>query len=350
MARYKGNILPPQDKPPVTGILITNLGTPDAATPEALRKYLAEFLTDPRVIETPKLIWWPILYGIVLTLRPRRSAAAYAKIWTVEGSPLRAISQRQTSAIVKLLKEKSGETIMVELAMRYGNPSIRSALEKMHAANVRRLLVFPLYPQYSATTTASIFDVVTDVLKTWRWLPELRMISHYHDDPGYISALEESIRVYWAKHGRPVKLLFSFHGLPKKYFDAGDPYYCECLKTAGLVAGQLHLEDGQWSVAFQSRFGPMEWLKPYTGEVLKNWARSGVSNVHVICPGFSADCLETLEEIQIRYQKVFLDAGGKQFSYIPALNNDPNHIEVLTNIILKHAQGWEMNTPLVTGC
>ncbi len=341
MARYKGSNEPAHTGLPATGILISNLGTPDAPTKKALRKYLAEFLSDPRVIETPKLIWWPILYGIVLTLRPRRSAEAYAKIWTNEGSPLRVISQRQAVAIDKVIKEKLTGPVVVELAMRYGNPSIRSALERMHAANVRKLLVFPLYPQYSATTTASTFDAVADVLKTWRWLPDLRMISHYHDNPAYIAALAESIRLHRASQGKADKLLFSFHGLPKKYFTAGDPYFCECQKTARLVANRLQLEQDEWTVSFQSRFGPMEWLKPYTGEQLQTLAKAGKTNVQIICPGFSADCLETLEEIQIQYRKLFLEAGGKQFSYIPALNDSPSHIEALTDIIVKNCEGWD---------
>jgi len=346
MARYKGSNEPAHNSVPATGILITNLGTPDAPTKKALRKYLAEFLSDPRVIETSKLIWWPILYGIILTLRPRKSAEAYNKVWTNEGSPLRVISERQVSEITERLRQKITGPVVVELAMRYGNPSIRSALERMHAANVRRLLVFPLYPQYSATTTASTFDAVADVLKTWRWLPELRMINHYHDNAGYISALAESIRTYWASHGRPDKLLFSFHGLPKQYFLAGDPYFCECQKTARLVAGQLQLPEEDWTVSFQSRFGPTEWLKPYTGDVLQNWAKSGKSNVQIICPGFSADCLETLEEIQIQYRKQFLEAGGRQFAYIPALNDTPAHMDALTEIILQHSQGWDNHAVL----
>lgn len=340
MAKYKGSNGPAHTGLPATGILITNLGTPDAPTKKAVRKYLQEFLSDPRVIETPKLLWWPILYGVVLTLRPRRSAEAYAKIWTNEGSPLKVISQRQVAALDNRIKEKIPGPVVVELAMRYGNPSIRSALERMHAANVRKLLVFPLYPQYSATTTASTYDAVADVLKSWRWLPDLRIISHYHDHPGYIAALAESIRLHWASQGKADKLLFSFHGLPKKYFTAGDPYFCECQKTARLVASLLQLEQDEWAVSFQSRFGPMEWLKPYTGDVLQNLAHSAKTSVQIICPGFSADCLETLEEIQIQYRKVFLDAGGKQFSYIPALNDSPNHIEVLTDIIVKNCEGW----------
>lgn len=341
MARYKGSNEAAHNSIPATGILITNLGTPDAPTKKAVRKYLAEFLSDTRVIETSKLVWWPILYGIILTLRPRKSAEAYNKVWTNDGSPLKVISEHQVAGIASRLKQKIAGPVVVELAMRYGEPSIRSALERMRAANVRRLLVFPLYPQYSATTTASTFDAVADVLKTWRWLPEFRMINHYHDHAGYIGALAESIRMYRASHGRPDKLLFSFHGLPKQYFLAGDPYFCECQKTARLVAEQLQLPEDEWKVSFQSRFGPTEWLKPYTGDVLQNWAKTGSTNVQIICPGFSADCLETLEEIQIQYRKLFLEAGGKQFAYIPALNDSPEHLDTLTDIILQHSQGWD---------
>lgn len=340
MARYKGSSRPAHETPPATGILLTNLGTPDAPTKKALRTYLAEFLSDTRVIEAPKLFWWPILYGIILTLRPKKSAKAYAKVWMEEGSPLMVYSRQQAAAIAAQLQQKLSGPVVVELAMRYGNPSIPSALERMHAANVRRLLVFPLYPQYSATTTASTFDAVADVLKSWRWIPELRMINHYHDDPGYISALAESVRLYRAEHGTSDRLLFSFHGLPKKYFTDGDPYFCECQKTARLVAGELQLADQEWAVSFQSRFGPTEWLKPYTGDVLDNWARTGQHNVQIICPGFSADCLETLEEIQIQYRQQFLQAGGKQFAYIPALNATPGHVDVLSDLIVRHCQGW----------
>jgi ferrochelatase len=341
MARYKGSEQPAHNSLPATGILITNLGTPDAPTSQALRRYLAEFLSDTRVIETSKLVWWPILYGIILTLRPHKSAEAYRKVWTNEGSPLKVISERQVAAIATHLKQQMDGPVVVELAMRYGNPSIRSALERMHAANVRRLLVFPLYPQYSATTTASTFDAVADVLKTWRWIPELRMINHYHDHAGYIATLAESIRLYRASHGKADKLLFSFHGLPRKYFISGDPYFCECQKTARLVAEHLQLEQDEWAVTFQSRFGPTEWLKPYTGDVLQAWAKSGTGSVQIVCPGFAADCLETLEEIQIQYRQIFLEAGGKQFAYIPALNDSAAHIDVLTDIILNHSQGWQ---------
>ena len=340
MARFEGNSKPAHDSKPATGILVTNLGTPDAPTKKAVRKYLAEFLNDKRVIETTRFIWWPVLYGIILNLRPKRSASAYTKIWTNEGSPLKVITFKQSEKIKQLLATSMDYPLVVEPAMRYGQPSIKSALERLKDANVRRILIFPLYPQYSATTTGSTFDAVAKVLQTWRRLPDIRFISHYHDDQGYISALTESIRLHWAEKGTPDKLLFSFHGLPKKYFISGDPYFYECHKTAKLVAEQLNLEDDYWTVSFQSRFGPMEWLKPYTDEVLVEWANNGNDNVHVICPGFSSDCLETLEEIQIRYRTLYLNAGGKHFSYIPALNDEPNHIEALVSIILKNCQGW----------
>jgi protoporphyrin/coproporphyrin ferrochelatase len=340
MSKYKGEPGYQHDKPACTGILLSNLGTPDAPTTTAVRRYLAEFLSDVRVIELAKPLWWLILHGIILRSRPRKSAEAYSKVWTDEGSPLLQISIRQTSLIAEELKNQIDGPVHVELAMRYGNPSIASAMEKMRQANVQRLLIFPLYPQYSATTTASTFDAIAKVLKTWRCLPELRMIKHYHDDPGYISALAESIREHWAEHGKPEKLLFSFHGLPKQYFLNGDPYHCECHKTARLVVDQLGLEDGLWSLSFQSRLGLQEWLKPYTDKQLKEWGNQGIKNIQIICPGFSADCLETLEEIKLQNQTFFLDAGGEKFSYIPALNDQSAHISLLSDIISKHCQGW----------
>ena len=318
---------------PTIGILITNLGTPDAPTPAALRKYLAQFLSDPRVIETPRLLWWPVLHGIILRLRPRRSARAYREVWTEAGSPLLAISKRQCEAIRSALGEAVDEPYRVELGMRYGNPSIRSALEKLRSYNIRKLLVLPLYPQYSAATTASTFDAVADVLKTWRIVPQVKMITSYHDDPGYIDALAESIRSHWAQSGEPDKLLFSFHGLPRAYVLAGDPYEDECRASARLVARQLDLHDELWAVSFQSRFGPRKWLQPYTDKLLRKWGKRRVSHVQVICPGFAADCLETLEEIQIQNRDFFLSAGGKRFSYIPALNDHPRHIAALRDII-----------------
>ncbi|MFT5133464.1 MAG: ferrochelatase [Gammaproteobacteria bacterium] len=340
MAKYTSNPDYPDDIPVCTGILLTNLGTPDAPTVTAVRRYLAEFLSDPRVIELAKPLWWLILHGIILRTRPRRSAHAYSQVWTDEGSPLLRISNQQTALITENLRERAAEPIHVELAMRYGTPSISSALEKLRAANAQRLIVLPLYPQYSATTTASTFDEIARILKTWRCIPELRMINHYHEDSGYISALVESIRDHWAEFGKAEKLLMSFHGLPKKYILAGDPYEDECQRTACLLAEQLGLEEESWAVSFQSRLGLQEWLKPYTDKVLKKWGKSGIKNVQVICPGFSADCLETLEEVSLQNREFFLQAGGSEFSYIPALNDQTMHINALSDIIVKHSQGW----------
>ncbi len=315
---------------------MTNLGTPDAPTASALRRYLGEFLADPRVVEVPRFIWWFFLHGFILRTRPKRSAAAYRKIWTESGSPLLAISKKQAAAIQKHLDEHTTEKFHVELAMRYGKPSIQSGLKKLQQANAKRIIILPLYPQYSASTTASTFDAVADILKTWRNIPEIHQVKHYHDRPDYIDALAESITEHWQQTNRAEKLLFSFHGIPKAYFDAGDPYYCECHKTARLVAEKLKLDEEEWMLTFQSRFGPKEWLKPYTDITLKELASQGIKNVDVVCPGFSADCLETLEEINIRYRETFLTAGGENFIYIPALNDRPAHINALTNIILNH--------------
>ena len=325
-----------------TGILVTNLGTPDAPTPGAVRRYLAEFLSDPRVVEVPRLVWWAILHGVILRIRPKRSAAAYKKIWTVEGSPLLVIAKRQTMALQEILTQRHAGRINVALGMRYGNPSIRDGLERLRTAGVRRVLVLPLYPQYSATTTGSTFDAISDVLRTWRWLPELRFISHYHDHPLYIRALALSIRSFWQEHGPAERLLFSFHGIPKRYFDAGDPYYCECQKTARLVAEELELPQDRWAVAFQSRLGREEWLTPYADHLIREWASTGTSSLEVLCPGFSADCLETLEEMAIQNRELFLSAGGSSFHYIPALNDDPHHIDALVDLVLRNIDSWEV--------
>ena len=336
MAKYKGNPEYKHDSPPCIGVLITNLGTPDAPTPAALKKYLAEFLSDPRVIEVPKPIWWFILHGIILRTRPKKSAEAYEKVWTENGSPLLDISLKQLEGIRTTIKDKTDFPIKVELAMRYGNPSIQSGLEKLREANAQQLLILPLYPQYSAATTASTFDAVAKELTQWRWLPELRMINHYHDNPAYIAALANSIEKHWQTNSKPEKLIFSFHGLPKHYFLAGDPYFCECQKTARLVAEKMNLSEDEYLVTFQSRFGPREWLKPYTDVTLKELAKKGTKSVNIVCPGFSADCLETIEEINIQNREFFTEAGGEQFDYIPALNDKPEHITLLTDIICQH--------------
>jgi ferrochelatase len=333
MTNYIGNTDFKHEAGSCTGVLVTNLGTPDAPTASALRRYLGEFLADPRVVEVPRFIWWFVLHGFILRTRPKHSAAAYRKIWTESGSPLLDISKKQAAAIQKYLDDHATGKFHVELAMRYGNPSIQSGLEKLQQANAQKIIILPLYPQYSASTTASTFDAVAGILKTWRNVPELHLVKHYHDSPDYIDALTESITEHWQQTSRAEKLLFSFHGIPQAYFDAGDPYYCECHKTARLVAEKLDLDEKEWMLTFQSRFGPKEWLKPYTDITLEELAKSGIKNVDIICPGFSADCLETLEEIKIRYKETFFAAGGNKFSYIPALNERPAHISTLANII-----------------
>ncbi len=323
-----------------TGILLVNLGTPDAPTTGAVRRYLKEFLWDPRVVEVPRALWWLILNGVILNIRPRRSAKAYESVWTNEGSPLLAISRRQTQALDRVLQKQFPGTVRLALGMRYGKPSIRAGLEALRREGARRLLVLPLYPQYSATTTGSVFDAVADALKTWRWVPELRIINHYHDDPAHIAALAACIRRHWESEGRGQLLLFSFHGIPKRYFLNGDPYYCHCQKTARLTAEALGLEEGEWRVTFQSRVGREEWLQPYTDKTMKALPGEGITALDVVCPGFAADCLETLEEIAVENREYFLGAGGERYRYIPALNDDPAHIDALLGLILRHLQGW----------
>jgi ferrochelatase len=288
----------------------------------------------------PQWLWWLILHGVILRIRPRRSAHSYASIWTDKGSPLLVISKAQTRALQQALNHHFPSPVKVALGMRYGNPSITTALDELRQANARRILILPLYPQYSSAATASTFDAVSQILQRWRWLPDLHFISHYHDYPGYIHALAMQIQSYWDKNGQPDKLLFSFHGIPKRFFLAGDPYHCECHKTARLIAEQLELVEGSWQTVFQSRFGREEWIKPYIDLVLVELAKSGVKRVDVVCPGFSADCLETLEEINQVFRGLFLQSGGQTFHYIPALNDSAAHIQALLELIVQHTQGW----------
>ncbi len=325
---------------PTTGILVTNLGSPDAPTPAAVRRYLKEFLWDPRVVEIPRAVWWIILHAFVLTTRPRKSAHAYQQVWTEDGSPLLAISRRQRTALRVLLKKRFKGPVEVSLGMRYGNPSIESALEELRIANAQRLLIFPLYPQHSAATTASTLDAVTTTLKKWRNMPDLRFIAHYHDHPGHVQAVANSIRLFWKKRGKPARLLFSFHGMPKRTLLAGDPYHCHCQKSARLISENLGLNEGEWMVAFQSRFGREEWLRPYADETLERLGKEGLTSLDVVCPGFSADCLETLEEMAMQNKEVFQRAGGGDYRYIPALNDSPAHIEALADIVLQNTVGW----------
>ena len=324
-----------------TGILLTNLGTPDAPTTPAVRRYLAQFLSDPRVVEMPRVIWWLILHGIILRTRPRRSAAAYAEVWEDEGSPLLSISKQQATGLQRSLDELAGERYQVVLAMRYGNPSIASGLEQLRQGGCNRILVLPLYPQYSATTSASTFDAVSKELQNWRWLPELRFITHYPTYPGYIQALANSIRDFRDQQGRADKLLLSFHGIPQEYADGGDPYPEECRATAEAVAEALGLDDSEWLCCFQSRMGKKPWIKPYTDVILQELGQQGVKSVNVICPGFPADCLETLEEIAVENREYFHQAGGGEYHYIPALNASTAHIEMLAELVAGQTLGWD---------
>jgi ferrochelatase len=330
---------------PRTAVLLVNLGTPDAPEAAAVRRYLHEFLLDPRVVEIPRAIWWPILYGLVLPLRPRRSAAKYAAIWTPAGSPLLVHSKEQALLLRGYLGDR-GLDVDVALAMRYGEPSLASVLEELKSRRTERLLVVPMYPQYSATTTASVVDAVNAILARTRNVPEVRWVKHFHDDPGYIDALKQSVLAHWKAFGRPQdaggKLVMSFHGVPKRVLALGDPYHCECQKTARLLAEALGLAKDDYVVTFQSRFGRAEWLKPYTAATLAELARSGVPRVDVICPGFPADCLETLEEIAIEGRQTFLTAGGKEFRYIPALNETAPFVHALARLAERHLQGWDV--------
>jgi len=325
---------------PRLGILITNLGTPDSPTSSALRTYLKQFLWDPRVVDYPRLMWWFILQ-VILLIRPAKSAQAYQKVWTKEGSPLLSIATKQLQALRASLKHAIKMPHAVELGMRYGNPSIPSALQKLRDANATHILVLPLYPQYSSSTTASTLDAVALAVKSWRYVPEFRFVNSYHDNTGYIDALAASVKEAWKAHRQPDKLLFSFHGTPKRFLTTGDPYYCQCHKTARLVAEKLSLQQDQWQLTFQSIFGREEWLQPYTIETLKQLGREGDKTVDVICPGFSADCLETIEEIDQENREAFIAAGGKDYHYIPALNDRSDHIQALGDIVLNNIQGWD---------
>jgi len=327
-------------QPPRVGILLTNLGTPQAPERKALRTYLQEFLSDPRVVEVPRLLWWFILHGVILNIRPGRSAHSYRSVWTERGSPLLFHTQDQANALREQLRSEYGEAVIVEFAMRYGAPAIPAVLQSMLQRGVRKLLVLPLYPQYSGATTGSTFDALAANFTHRRWLPELRFISHYHDHPAYISAVAASIRAHRTQHGGADLLLFSYHGVPQRYLDEGDPYHCECLKTSRLVAAELGLQEQDYKTTFQSRFGRQEWLKPYTDATLKELPGAGVKTVQVISPGFAADCLETLEELAVENRGYFLAAGGEHFQYIPCLNSSPDHITALTSIVNDHLAGW----------
>lgn len=328
-----------------TGILLVNLGSPDAPTAAAVRPYLKQFLSDPRVVEIPRAVWWPILNGIILNTRPAKSAEKYASIWMDEGAPLKVHTERQAKLLEGYLGHAGISGLTVTWAMRYGQPSITAALERMRAQHCTRILVVPLYPQYAASTTASVMDEVANCLTHWRNLPELRYVRNFHDHPGYIKALAQSIRDHWMKNGQSQKLIMSFHGIPRRSLELGDPYHCECHKTARLLATELELTDAQWQLTFQSRFGKAEWLKPYTQPTLESLARQGLQSVDVVCPGFPSDCLETLEEIAMECKSAFLSAGGKTFHYIPCLNERDDWIAALSTLVREHLGHW-LNLPV----
>lgn len=329
--------------PASTAVVLANLGTPDAPTTPALRRYLKQFLSDPRVVEIPKPLWWLILNGIILNIRPRKSAAKYATVWMPEGSPLRVHTERQAKLLKGLLGQR-GHQITVTWAMRYGSPSLPDVLAHLKAEGATRILIVPMYPQYAASTTATVIDEVSRWLMQTRNQPEIRSVRNFHDQNGYIAALEKSVRQHWQANGQlgdNDRLLISFHGLPKRSLDLGDPYFCECHKTGRLLAERLNLKPEQFQICFQSRFGKAEWLQPYTAPTLHEWGSQGVRRVDVICPGFVADCLETLEEIAQEGRDDFLAAGGQAYHYIPALNEAPDWIAALGNLVERHLGGWE---------
>ena len=322
------------------------MGTPESPTAAGLKPYLKQFLSDPRVVEVPRFIWWFILNGVILNLRPRRSAKAYATVWTDEGSPLMSITKQQHSALEARCRKEYGDDVIIDYAMRYGQPSIEGALDRLTAQGARKLVVLPLYPQYCASTTASTFDALSQDFVKRRWIPELRFVTQYHDNPAYIEALATKVKAHWEAHGRADKLLMSYHGIPKRYLLNGDPYHCQCHKTSRLLAEALGLSKDDYMTTFQSRFGKEEWLKPYTDETMKNLPGQGIKSVQVVCPGFSADCLETIEEIGEENKEYFMEAGGQRYEYIEALNADSDHIDVLFGIIQENLHGWQLDDDL----
>lgn len=326
--------------PARTGILLVNLGSPAAPTATAVRPYLREFLSDPRVVEIPRAIWWPILHGIILRTRPAKSAAKYASVWTDEGSPLAAHTAKQAKLLAGFLHNAGERELVVRWAMRYGQPSIRSQLDDMRANGCTRILVVPLYPQYAASTTATVMDEVAKCLRHWRNQPAIRYVRSFPDDPAYIQALANSVREHWKRNGEPDRLILSFHGTPRRSLELGDPYHCECHKTARLLCEALKLPAGKVVVSFQSRFGKAEWLQPYTQPTLEALAQQGVGSIDVMCPGFVSDCLETLEEINMECREAFMNRGGKRFGYIACLNERQDWIEALMALCLREMGHW----------
>ena len=338
--KYTGHTEFDDNQPPLTGVLVVNLGTPDAPDRKSVRRYLKQFLSDPRVVEFPRWLWWLILNGIILNIRPSKSAEAYKKIWTDQGSPLLVISNAQVAGMSNILRERYKDHIKVELGMSYGNPSISDGLERLREAAINKLIVLPLYPQYSGSTVGSVFDAVTSCLRRWRWIPEIHFINAYYDHPSYIDALANKVQ----KNAQGDHLVMSFHGVPERYIRGGDPYERQCRRTAQLLASRLNLSEKQWSIVFQSRFGREEWIKPYCDEQLKALPAQSIKSIDVTCPGFSADCLETLEEMDMQNRQLFIESGGEQFNYIACLNDDQEHLRFLAELVSGYIESPPENT------
>jgi ferrochelatase len=340
MAYYRAVAAAAASTPERIGVLVVNLGTPDSPSYFAVQRYLREFLSDRRVIDTSRLIWLPLLYGVVLPFRPIRTVRNYRKVWMHGGSPLAVYSKRLTAKIGARLQDAFGDRIRVDIAMTYGNPSIAHAIQSLAEQNVRKLLILPLYPQYCSSTTGSVFDRASRALQRWRWLPETRFVNDYYDDPGYIDALTARILAHWEDVGERSHLLFSYHGIPAVYVTEGDPYQAQAEATTRLVVSRLGLQPEEWSHCYQSRFGSVVWLQPYTEDTLKTLVNRGVRKVTVASPSFAVDCLETLEEVAIEYRDKFLELGGERLTLVPALNDDDAHAEVLAAIVKGHLKGW----------
>ena len=338
MPRYIDNFTS-SVRDPAFGVMLVNLGTPESPTVSSVRKFLREFLSDGRVIEIPSWIWFIILNGVILRIRPSKSLKAYEKVWTKDGSPLLVNTSKQTLALDRELNQKGG-AMQVRYAMRYGEPSIATVMDEMTSRGINRIVTLPMYPQYSGSTIGSVFDEIGNVLRKRRFVPSIRFVSGYSGNASYIECLASSVRTHWQQHGKSECLVMSFHGLPQAYVDKGDPYENECRADAQMLAHALKLKDDEWTMCFQSRVGASPWLKPYTDDVLSELIGSGIKSIDMICPGFSADCLETLEEVNIGYRELFMEKGGKTFRYIPCLNDSPDHIEVLASLVRSTAGDW----------
>jgi len=322
------------------GILLVNLGTPDKPTTKSVKKYLAEFLWDRRVVDVPRPLWWLILNGIILNVRPGKVAKDYKNIWTEQGAPLRVISNSQQEKLSLLLEQRFGHSVPVAIGMNYGNPSLTEGIDELLSQGCDSILTVPLYPQYSSATTASVFDRVQSVFDSRRFIPEIRHVHHYYDEPSYIRALAQSVTNYWQEHGKPDHLVLSYHGVPQRFCDQGDPYDEHCKETTAKLAIELGLKQGSWTHCYQSRFGKEPWLQPYTDETLEQYAADDMGIIDVLCPAFSVDCLETLYEIQVENRELYMEAGGKNLRYIPALNDSDDHIQCIATIVEQHIQDW----------